>query len=906
MIPPPLAQRVLAWRLHPDERDELIGDLDEQFGRRAAADGPGRARIWYWRQTWVLLWRFSFARRDVVSTPHERRRGLWTADNVATDIRHAWRALRHAPSFALIALLTLTLGIGLSTAVFSMVNGILLKPLPISGADRVVRLGEIEPQHGNPFNGMILGHGAGGPTLADVTIGQWIQTNRTLQALAAHSIGDATVVTPTETLHLSVAEIGGHYFDVLPTIPKLGRLLTPDDDHPLADPVVLVSERLWRQHLGARQDVLGLTITIDDKSAHVIGVLDSSYGFPNPDLDLWRAGQSRWPDPGRARSFMRHFQAVARMRPEATIDQVRVEGQDILQRIADANPAFADMTVAVPKISVTPMLDDMVGPVRPALALLSAGILCVLIAACVNLASLLLSRNTARQRDIAMRLALGATRWRIVRPLLVEQLMLAGAGAGLGTLLGWWMLRVLPHVAPADLPRLNDVRFDALSVAFAATVATVTAVVVGVLPAWQVPSRHLREFAASGQVRAFGRAGSADAVRSGLVVLQVALAAVLIADTALIGRSLIALLQVDPGYRPEGVLTFQVGMPSSMLRQPGRQRQFFTDLEERLRANPRVTAAGHAASLPLHEGGNASSFDIEGRGYSSFDDRPRAHRDGVTRGYFDAIGARLVRGRFFDGHDTPDAEEVVIINDAFATQYFPQADPLGQRLSVRARTYARIVGVVAAARLGPLTADAPPTVFECAEQAPEILGYGFSSGGAGMALRVTGDPLDLAPFIRGQVRAIDPSFPVFNIARLDDELNATFAQPRFFAVTLALFSALAFSTAVLGLYGVLAYAVERRRVEFGIRRALGASERHVVGLVTRRAVLLSLIGLTGGLALAAVGARLLRTLLFGVRPGDPASYAAASVVVAAIVAAASWIPVRRALAIDPAKALRVD
>jgi predicted permease len=352
------------------------------------------------------------------------------------------------------------------------------------------------------------------------------------------------------------------------------------------------------------------------------------------------------------------------------------------------------------------------------------------------------------------------------------------------------------------------------------------------------------------------------------------------------------------------VLTFQVATPDLVWRQTGRLRQFVDDLEARLRRHPAVVAAGHATSLPLHHGGNASTFEVEGRPRADGENRPRGQRLGVTRGYLPALGVRLVDGRWFGDEDTPASEQVCLINDVFAVRFFPGENPIGRRLRVTARNYARIVGVVASVRIGPLTAEAPPAVITLATQQAEILGYVGTA--AGMAVRIAGDPEVVIPFVRDQVRALEPDWPVYNVERLDVRLDRTFAQPRLYAITLGLFAALALSTAVLGLYGVLAYAVERRRAEFGIRRALGAHGRSIVWLVTRRAAVLASVGLVIGLGGAAAGSRLLGAVLFGLEPIDPGSYAAAVALVIVVVVAASWAPARRALRIDPARALRVD
>ena len=397
---------------------------------------------------------------------------------------------------------------------------------------------------------------------------------------------------------------------------------------------------------------------------------------------------------------------TALLAPNATLEQVRAEGQQILTNIAMQNPAFFEGTVPVPKIRVEKLEEEIIGPVRPALTMLFAGMVCVLVALCANLASLLLARNTARRQEVAMRLALGASRWRVVRPLLFEQLLLTSAGGLLGAAAAWVAIRLLPHVAPADLPRLAEVDFDVASLAFVATGALLTALIVGLLPASQIPSTSIREFTGA----AAGRGGTT--LRSALVTLQVTMATVLLVGAALIGRSLATIVRIDPGYTPENAFTFQIATPDLIWREKGRLHTFYNTLTTRLASYPGVVAAGVSSALPLHVGGSAGTYQIVGR--PSPEEYPRAQNLGATHGYPHALGLRLVRGRLFDERDTATSEPVCLVNDVFAERYFRGEDPIGHSLGVRSRATAKIIGVVASARIGALTKDAPPSVIQLA------------------------------------------------------------------------------------------------------------------------------------------------------------------------------------------------
>ena len=903
MTPPRLAHRLLLHRLAPDERDELIGDLDEQFRRRAEHFGAGAARRWYWRQSLALVWSFTMHRRDLISTAHERTRGRVALDNARLDWRHAWRSLRHSRSYALVALFTISFAIALSTTVFSLVSSILLQPLPVPDADRIVQIGEFEPARSPMFDGMINTGERSRLTLRDVSAGVWQAKSETLAAFAPISTNETSVRTPTETVRALVADVGPQFFDVYPLTPTTGRRLAAADDAKQAEMVAVVTERFWRQRLGSRDDVVDQFLTVRDIPARIVGVVPSTLDFLARGIDIFLPGRFSYPAPGVTRLFGMNLDITARMLPAVSIDQVRAEGQQVLRTVAMANPAFFDGQVAVPEVRAESLIDEVVAPVRPALTVLFAGMICVLVAGGANLASLLLSRNTTRSQEVALRLAIGASRWRILRPLLFEQLILGGAGAAIGGLAAWWAIRALPRLAPADLPRLSEVHFDAASLFWAAGAAIVTVVAVGVLPAWQISTRRVRELT-SPHAGAAERGRAATTLRSALVFCQVALATVLLVGAGLIGRSLAALVRVDPGYDPSGVLTFQVATPERIGRNTGQLHQFYGELVDRLARHPGVVAAGVASTLPLHVGGSAGTVDIEGRPRPEPNKWPRAQRLSVSQHYLQALGTRLVRGRLFDERDTPASEQVCLINEVFADRYFAGEDPIGQRLGVRARVYARIVGVVAAIRIGPMSSDAPPAVITLSPQQPEVLGYGHIAGG--VAVRTNGDPDSLVSFVRAQVRELQPEWPVHNVQRLDARLSQTFAQPRFYTIALTLFAILAIGTAVLGLYGVLSYALERRRVEFGIRRALGADSRQIVVLAARRSAVLAIAGVAAGVIGAAAASQLLGSVLFGVTPLDPITYAGAVLLVMAVVVVASWQPVRRALAVDPARALRVE
>jgi putative ABC transport system permease protein len=891
--------------LHPDERQELLGDLTEQFQRRVETHGARTARWWFWREALSLGWGFSWHRRDVISTAHERSRGHWLLWNAASDWRYAWRALWGARGATVVALLTLTLGLGLSTAVFSLTNSLLLRPLPYPSADRLVRLAEAQRPGGPLAASAAAVMPPAGGRLSDTAAGVFIASATTLEAVTPYATGTRVVTTPAATEQRPYAEVGPAFFDVLGVTPRLGRLFVREDGRRESPAAVVLSERFWREALGSREDVVGSSITISDTPHLVLGVARGAITFPAPDIDVWIAGRWRWPAPGIQRNVATSVAVIARLAPDATLDSASLEARQLAAQMAAADPGFLDgVDVPVPQFRIRHLQEDLVHPVRPALLALSAGMALVLLAAAANLINLVLARSTARHREMAVRLTLGAGRWRIVRPLLFEQLLLSGMGAAAGVALAIGLLHVAPAVAPASLARLVEVQFDVWSLAFAAIVALVIGVVVGLLPVWHLPGANLRDLSSSGRTLVGRQAMSAETVRRVLVAGQVALAMILLVGASLLGRTLWSLTHVNPGYRGEHALVFQLGTPGDMFRDPDRQAAFYDTLLARVAQHPDVVVAGATSTLPLGRVGLSGSVGIEGRPRpATAADWPMANKIIVTPGYLEAVGTRVVRGRGFTAADSATSEPVALIDEAMARKYFDGQDPIGQRLDF-IRQMRRIVGIVESIKQTDVTAAADPATYYPSTQMVASIAFNPTTGG--VAVRTTGDPMDVVPHIRTALKAIDPAIPMYAVARLEDRLSDTFAAPRFYSLALGLFATLALIVAVLGVFGVLSYTVERRQVEFGVRRALGGDERHILRLVLAHATACVAAGVVGGVIAAALGAGLLQSLLFGVDASDPATYLAAGLVVWVVALAAAAVPAIRAMRIDPARTLRAD
>lgn len=900
-LPPRLPLRWLEWYLHADERHEIIGDLNEQFQHRLSRDGLWSARSWFWRESVRMLWGFGWHRRDLVSTDHERTRGVWLLWNAASDWRYAWRSLLASRGTSAVALLTLTLGLGLSTPVFSLTNSLLVRSLPYPQADRLIRLVEARPPRGQ--SGSPVFDDAGG-SVSDVALGQLVGAS-TLELVTPYSTTGRNVTTPAGTEQRLSADVGPAFFDLLGAQPVRGRLFGAGDLQSEAASTVVVSASFWREALGSREDVVGSSLVIEAEPYTVIGVASSDIRFPESGIDLWTVGRWNWPAPGGRRNFQMWIEAVGRLAADASVEDASAEVGRIGAGLAAADPAFLDgADVPVPQFRVRRLQDDLVQPIRPALIALSLGMGLVLLAAGANLVNLLLARGTTRHREIAVRLALGASRWRVVRPLLFEQLLLSVGGAIGGTVLAWWVLAALPTFAPEALAQLVDVEFDAWSLGFVVGNALLLGVFAGLLPAWQLPRANLRDVASGGRVALGRRTASADVVRRVLVAGQVALSVMLLIGAMLMARTLWSLTSVNPGYQGEGVLTFQIGFPDDIFRQPERQSAFFDEVLSRLAQHSDVVAAGVSATLPLNNVGFSGTFSIEGRPIPAPPEpRPRADQISILGRYLEAVGTRVVRGRSFTSDDTATSEPVALIDETIARLYFAGEDPIGQRIDY-IRKLRRIVGVVEAIKQTSVTLPSQPVVYYPASQLPAVVAFNRNTGG--IAVRTTGDPMGIVPFVRTAAADADPDSPIYRVERLDDRLTATFAAPRFIALTLSLFAVLALTTSLLGVYGVLSYSVERRHTEFGIRRALGGDTRHILTLIVRQALILIGLGAGLGMVVALAGTGILQNLLFGVEPLDSITFLAAFVLTLAAGLAAASVPAWRALRVEPARALRAD
>lgn len=825
------------------------------------------------------------------------------------DLRYAIRQLLKSPGFTAVALLTLALGIGANTAIFSIVNGVLLRPLPFQAPERLVTVWERNPEHGYEANGV-----------AAANFADWKTQNRSFEQMALFSIAtelDLTLGDKTE--RVTGFGVAANLFPLLGVNPLHGRGFNPEEDTSGQADVVVLSHQLWRRDFGADPAVVGRTVSLNGRSYTVVGIMPGGFRFPggtgelygdhDPAADLWTPlalsardrqyrGEHRW-------------KVVARLQPGVTLEQARAEMDAIQGQIYKSFGNFFMGT----HCTLLPLSEQSVGGIRGALGVLLGAVALVLLIAGVNLANLLLVRATGRHKEFAVRIALGAGRGMLLRQLLVESTLLALLGGALGVLLaGWGVPLLVAHVGESiagSAPGWNEISVDGRVLAFTLAVALGTGVLFGLAPAWQAAKTNMND-----ALKAEGRGAAtglrSHRLRSGLVVAEVALATMLLIGAGLLLRSYARLQQVNPGFSPARVLTFQLGLPEARFPQTQDRGIFVDRLCERLKTLPGVDSAAATTVLPL------AGDSINNRTYRVVGSPPpkpgqfnSADFCFITPDYLRALQIPLRSGRPFGVGDTSGSPKVCLINHSLAQRQFPNEDPIGRKLRlVSSGRELEIVGVVQDVKHRTLDNGVRPgavgTLFETAIYMPyaqEIPGYRDSTS---IVVRTSGDPQAVLNAVRAVARELDNEQPVAKLRTMETVISASIDQPRFRTILLGSFGALAVVLAALGLYGVLAYTVTQRTREIGIRVALGAQNRDVLALVLHQGMTLVLAGVAAGLAGAFAGARLMSGLLFGITPTDAFTFTVVPLLLAAVSLLACWLPARRATKVNPIEALRAE
>ncbi len=802
-------------------------------------------------------------------------------DTLLQDVRYAFRQLRTSPGFTTVAVLTLAIGIGANTTIFSVVNGVLLRPLPYEEPDRIVTLWELTEQ-GTAIH-------VSAPNFRD-----WQEQTKSFEGFALHSSpdfgGPTTVLGGREAMRVQVTSVSSDFLRIFRVQPALGRAFAVDDFQWGAG-VAIVSYGFWRDQLGANPDLAALTVDVYGHPLQVIGVLPQRFGYP-AQTDIWAPKPPT--DEGRR---AHNWRVVARLRPGVTLAAARAEMSRLAARLKHEYSSDTDAA----GVRVTPLQEQLVGSMQRPLWLLLGAAGLVLLVACTNLASTLLARGTGRQRELAIRESLGATRGRLVAQLLTESALLTALGAAASLFLSNWLLDALLVSAPR-LPRLDEVRIDGRVLAFSASVAVLTAALFGLLPALRSARPAHRDALGSG---ARGSAPHRSAAWSLLVAGEVSMALVLLIAAGLLIRSFWEVLNQDPGFQGEKVLAIELAPPESKYpdEDGGVARgRYFQRVPDELSTVPGVVSAGLVNHLPLSGLSWNGEFEIEGRGPGS----------GVTDyriaggDYFNALGIQVLRGRAFDDRDVSSGDDVALIDRTLAERYWPGEDPVGKRIRNLANDawiypdrWLTVIGVVEPIRHDALTVEPRPTVYVHAAQRPGRL------SSATVVLRSSLPPEDLVGPVRARLRAIDPDVPA-EFTTMERVVRGAVSDRRFTMLVLGVFAALALLLAALGIYGVVSYAVERRTREMGIRLALGAAPRGVVGMVLGDSLRVVALGALLGLAGAAALTRVIQGMLYGIEPLDPLVVGTVALLLVMVAMLATYIPARRAGAVDPMVALRTE
>ncbi len=807
--------------------------------------------------------------------------------SLLADARHAARVLARAPGFTFVVVLTLALGIGVNTAIFSVTNAVLLRPLPFHESDRLAVLWETWLDQG--VNTMF----ASPPNYAD-----WRERSRTFEEIAAFAPASFFLLGDEETVQVQGARVSANLFRTLGVSPLLGRGFDESEDAPGAPRVAVIGHALWQARFGGAPDVVGSTLELDDGRYTVVGVMPPEFRFP-PAIDLHGRTTPRrtdiWVpfgiDLAAANRGSHYMTVVGRLAPGAARAVAEAELSAIAADLAREHPATNEGW----GVRVVPFEQAMVGKARTALLVLLGAVGAVLLIACANVANLMLARATGRQREYAIRAALGAGRWPLVRQSIVESQLLALAGGAAGLLLAVAGTRALVLAAPTDVPRLDEAGVDAVVGGYALALSLLTGLLFGLAPALRTFAGDLHRLLGAG---ARGIGGDGGRLRNALVVAEVALSLVLFAGGGLLFRSFLALRGVDTGIRAENVLTLRVTLPAARYGESARVAAAFRAMEERVRALPGVEAAGFIATVPLAADFQGTIVDIEDLPPPAEGELRIAHFAVVTPGYFEAMGVPLAAGRLFGPEDGPDAGGTILINEALARAYLGGRDPIGLRVTSFGEPR-RIVGVVGDVRLERLEEDPTPALYLPHAQTR-------AERSLSLVVRTRGAPEAALATVRQELRAVERSAANHQVRTMEEVLAERLAQPRFAALVLLLFSVLALALAAVGIYGVISYAVGRRTREIGIRIALGARGTGIFALVVGQGMRLIGAGVALGLVVAVAGSRYVESLLFGVRPLDPLVLGGVTAFLVVVGVLACWVPAWRASRIDPVAALRYE
>jgi len=806
------------------------------------------------------------------------------------DCRYAVRILARSPGFTLIAVLALALGIGANSAIFSIVNAVILKPLPYDKPEQLVQLWMRFTGIGIPNDQ----NWVSAPEFVD------LQQNQSLSHLAAISSNSFNINITGTPERIDSAVVSTSFFPLLGVQAQLGRVFLPEEGQPGREHVVLLSDGLWRRRFGADPAISGRKLVMNGQSYQVIGVLPRDFQLPL-EAEVWTPLVFLADDLSPNSRGNHQYQVIARIKPCLSLDQARADLDVVSQRIIDQHRDYPYRQFNF-RVLTIPLLEQQIGDIKTALWVLMSAVGLVLLIACANVANLLLVRASSREREIAVRQALGVSRWRLLRQLLTESAILGLLAGVIGLFLGYWALRLLTTLAATSFPRVMEAHMDLRVLAFTLLVSLATGLLFGLAPAFS--SRHVTHDA----LKEGGRGGTAGAgsqrLRGTLVVAEVALSLTLLVGAGLLIRSFLRLQDVDTGFRPEGVLTMRISLPSEKYAKIEQNRTFFRELLAQIRRLPGVDAAGGATGLPLSGAGWSGTTTLDSQAVQPQDASPEADQRPVFPGYFEALAIPLVRGRYFEQRDNETGAPVAIIDETMANTYWPKEDPIGKRIKQGGRQSSQpwrtIVGVVRHVRYRTLESPSRVEFYWPYDQTS------FPLGSMSLAIHTSSDPRSLAGVVQRQVQALDPDQPAYRIRTMAELMSESMARRRLSMFLLAIFAGVALALAAVGIYGIMSYSVAQRAHEVGIRMALGAGSMDVVRMVLGQSLGLTLAGILVGLLGSLALTNFLSSLLFNIKATDATTFLLVALILAVVALVASFVPAYRATTVDPVNALRQE